>query len=81
MTSTKEAQALQNLVWDGSLPIEIRLVASECRVYDQADPYLVRSCASTMIQNANDLGFRYSIPVYPTYLSFFHASILSSTPH
>ena len=43
MTSTKETQALQNLVWEGSLPIEIRLVASECRVYDQADPYLVRS--------------------------------------
>ena len=56
MTSTKETQALQNLVWEGSLPIEIRLVASECRVYDQADPYLVRSCASTTIQDTNDLG-------------------------
>ena len=56
MTSTKETQALQNLVWEGSLPIEIRLVASECRVYDQADPYLVRSCASTMVQDANELG-------------------------
>lgn len=56
MTSTKETQALQNLVWEGSLPIEIRLVASECRVYDQADPYLVTSGASTMVQDANDLG-------------------------
>lgn len=42
MTSTKETQALQNLVWEGSLPIEIHLVASECRVYDQADPYLIQ---------------------------------------
>ena len=50
MTSTKETQALQNLVWEGSLPIEIHLAASECRVYDQADPYLVGSCASTMVQ-------------------------------
>ena len=56
MTSTKETQALQNLVWEGSLPIEIRLAASECRVYDQADPYLVGSCTSTMVQDANDLG-------------------------
>ncbi|KAK3178282.1 hypothetical protein OEA41_000415 [Lepraria neglecta] len=42
MTSTKEAQNLQSSVWDGSLPIEIRLSASECRVYDQADPYLIQ---------------------------------------
>ncbi len=41
MTSTRETQALQKAVWDGSLPIEIRLSASECRIYDQADPYLV----------------------------------------
>ena len=32
---------LQNSIWDGSLPLEIRLSPSECRVYDQADPYLV----------------------------------------
>ena len=56
MTSTKETQALQKLVWEGSLPVEICLVASECRVYDQADPYLVRSCASTMLQDIKDLG-------------------------
>ncbi|MCJ1455026.1 autophagy protein 5 [Mycoblastus sanguinarius] len=42
MTSTKESQALQKLVWDGSLPVEIRLSAAECRVYDQADPYLIQ---------------------------------------
>ena len=41
MTSVQEAQALQKLVWDGSLPVEIHLSASECRIYDQADPYLV----------------------------------------
>ncbi|KAM0795480.1 autophagy protein Apg5 [Usnea florida] len=33
---------LKNSVWEGSLPIEIRLSPSECRVYDQADPYLVQ---------------------------------------
>ena len=41
MTSTKETQALQDLVWKGSLPIEIHLSPSECRIYDQVDPYLV----------------------------------------
>ncbi|KAL9127329.1 MAG: hypothetical protein Q9217_003768, partial [Psora testacea] len=34
--------ALQAAIWNGSLPIEIRLSASECRVYDQADPYLIQ---------------------------------------
>ena len=42
MTSTKEAQGLHEVIWEGSIPVEIRLFASECRVYDQADPYLVR---------------------------------------
>ncbi len=42
MTNTREAQILQSSVWEGSLPIEIRLSPSECRVYDHADPYLVQ---------------------------------------
>ena len=35
------ASPLLRAVWQGSLPLEIRLAPSECRVYDQADPYLV----------------------------------------
>ena len=42
MTTTKDAQNLQSSVWHGSLPIQIRLSPSECRVYDQADPYFVQ---------------------------------------
>jgi autophagy-related protein 5 len=34
---------LQEKVWAGRLPLEIRLAPSECRTYDQSDPYLV-SC-------------------------------------
>jgi len=45
MTNTREAQSLHAAIWEGSLPIEIRLSACECRVYDQTDPYLVRSLA------------------------------------
>lgn len=33
--------ALQERVWAGRLPLEIRLASSECRIYDQSDPYLV----------------------------------------
>lgn len=32
---------IQRAVWHARLPLEIRLAPSECRVYDQADPYLV----------------------------------------
>ena len=43
MTGARETQGLHKAIWEGSLPIEIRLSASECRIYDQADPYLVLS--------------------------------------
>ena len=41
MTESRVAQSLLRATWNGSLPIEIRLSPAECRVYDQADPYLV----------------------------------------
>jgi autophagy-related protein 5 len=34
-------QKLQKTVWDARLPLEIRLAPSECRTFDQADPYLI----------------------------------------
>ena len=43
MTTPSQGQRLHDAIWEGSLPVEIRLSASECRIYDQADPYLVRS--------------------------------------
>jgi len=33
--------ALQEQIWAGSIPLEIRLASSDCSTYDQADPYLV----------------------------------------
>lgn len=33
--------SIQKRVWEGRLPLEIRLAPSECRTYDQAEPYLV----------------------------------------
>jgi autophagy-related protein 5 len=32
---------LQEKIWDGRLPLEIRLAVAECRTYDRSDPYLV----------------------------------------
>lgn len=37
-----DLSALQRKIWAGSLPLEIKLAASECRTYDQSEPYLVR---------------------------------------
>ena len=31
---------LQEKIWHGRLPLEIRLAPSECRTYDVCDPYL-----------------------------------------
>ncbi|MCJ1375305.1 autophagy protein 5 [Loxospora ochrophaea] len=42
MTTPKELQPLQEAVWNGSLPLQIRLSPSDCRIYDQADPYLIQ---------------------------------------
>ena len=33
---------LQKKVWNGSIPLEIRLAASDCRTYDDSEPYLVQ---------------------------------------
>ena len=46
MTKQPGKGELQDAIWNGSLPLEIRLSPSESRVYDQADPYLVRLFAS-----------------------------------
>lgn len=33
---------LQEKVWGGSIPLEIRLAPSDCRTYDESDPYFVQ---------------------------------------
>ena len=49
MTTTNDPQTLQSTIWDSSLPIEICLSSSECRVYDQADPYIVSQSRSSFV--------------------------------
>ena len=33
---------LQKIIWNGSIPLEIRLAASDCRTYNDSEPYLVQ---------------------------------------
>ena len=40
--SATQLTELQKKIWSGSIPLEIRLAASDCRTYDESDPYLVQ---------------------------------------
>ncbi|KAL8939253.1 MAG: hypothetical protein Q9216_003455 [Gyalolechia sp. 2 TL-2023] len=43
MTSQQQRSvSLQDAIWNGSVPLDIRLSPSECRVYDEADSYLIQ---------------------------------------
>ena len=33
---------LQSRIWSGSLPLEIRLALSDCRTYNESEPYLIQ---------------------------------------
>ncbi|KAH0542235.1 autophagy protein 5 [Glutinoglossum americanum] len=39
--NSSEINIIQKKIWEGSLPLEIRLSPSECRSFDQSDLYLV----------------------------------------
>ncbi|KAI5206479.1 putative autophagy protein Apg5 [Aureobasidium subglaciale] len=40
-TSSSVIAKIQKKVWDGNLPLEIRLASADCRTYDETDPYLI----------------------------------------
>ncbi|KAF2090488.1 autophagy protein 5 [Saccharata proteae CBS 121410] len=40
---SRDLAGLQQTVWQGSIPLEIRLASSECRTYDNSDPYLIQA--------------------------------------
>ncbi|KAL9622534.1 MAG: hypothetical protein Q9204_008016, partial [Flavoplaca sp. TL-2023a] len=41
MTLHEQSITLQDAIWDGSVPLDIRLSPQECRTYDNSDSYLV----------------------------------------
>jgi hypothetical protein len=51
-TTPTDLSALQRKVWEGTIPLEIRLASAECRTYDQSDPYLVRPLPRASAQPA-----------------------------
>ncbi|KAI9879809.1 MAG: autophagy protein 5 [Pleopsidium flavum] len=42
MAKQEDLNQVQKTIWDGSLPLEIRISPSDCRVYDMSDPYLIQ---------------------------------------
>lgn len=53
--STREVTSrLREKVWNGSIPLEIRLDRNDCRTYDESDPYLVR-CIYTLCLALHEL--------------------------
>lgn len=44
--ASASANAMQERVWHGRVPLQIVLSPSECRMYDKADPYLVERIPS-----------------------------------
>ncbi|OJD32780.1 autophagy protein 5 [Diplodia corticola] len=42
MASQRDLSTLQKQIWTGSIPLEIRLASTECRTYDDSDPYLIQ---------------------------------------
>lgn len=73
MTPKSASQTtLRASVWSGSIPIEFRLSASECRVYDQADPYLVNYTLWALLEKLFIDTFPDSIP--SAFLSFLPAA-------
>jgi autophagy-related protein 5 len=43
MTSSRDLlNALQRRIWEGSIPLEIRLASADCRSFKDSDPYLIQ---------------------------------------
>ena len=41
MNSRDVTSRLRESVWNGSIPLEVRLHNGDCRTYDESDPYMV----------------------------------------
>lgn len=39
---TERIASLQSKIWSGSLALEIKLAASDCRTYNESEPYLIQ---------------------------------------
>jgi hypothetical protein len=53
MSSRDVTNRLRERVWNGSIPLEIRLQKEDCRTYHDSDPYLVCTSTFTMLRPGN----------------------------
>ncbi|KAK8255180.1 autophagy protein 5 [Phyllosticta capitalensis] len=42
MSSQRDVTAVQKQIWKGSIPLRISLASTDCRTYDESDPYLIQ---------------------------------------
>lgn len=42
MSSPRDVTAVQKQVWSGSIPLQISLASTDCRTFDESDPYLIQ---------------------------------------
>lgn len=50
MSSRDVTSRLRESVWNGSVPLEVRLHSGDCRTYDDSEPYLVRASSPSCVQ-------------------------------
>ena len=48
MSARDVTSRLRQSVWNGSIPLEIRLNKADCRTYEDSDPYLVTFYSSRL---------------------------------
>lgn len=73
--------SLQDAIWKGSVPLDIRLSPQECRIFDKANPFLVSLSDSIYSLASIEIWFtRFSTPDCPICPSSYHGYTLSS-PH
>lgn len=49
-TPSSSLQAVQQQVWDGALPLEIRLSPLDCRTYDVSPSYFVSRVGANLLE-------------------------------
>ncbi|KAK8168017.1 autophagy protein Apg5-domain-containing protein [Phyllosticta citrichinensis] len=42
MSSQRDVTAVQKQIWNGSIPLQISLASTDCRTFDESDPYLIQ---------------------------------------
>ncbi|KAI9767596.1 MAG: autophagy protein 5 [Geoglossum simile] len=67
-SNTDGVNLIQKRIWEGSLPLEIRLSPSECRSFDQSDSYLVRAPLTFNLLKANGVA---NLQIHYPRISYF----------